>query len=117
MTKPEKAWAWICMEQKQKGMILAYYFEQVTLYLSDPAPGTKRVSYTPDFVCILPDGSVRVDEIKGPFIREDSELKFKIAADRFPHFWWRMIQYKKRGRTTGFETIRELGKIAPAWKA
>lgn len=110
MTKPEKLWAWLCQEEKNKGEIQEFYFEQVTLYLSDPAPGTKRVSYTPDFVVILPNGSVRVDEIKGPFIREDSELKFKIAADRFPHFHWRMIQYKKRGKTTGFQTIRELGK-------
>lgn len=109
MTKPEKLWAWMCQDAKNKGLIQAFYFEQVTLYLSDPAPGTKRVSYTPDFVVIMADGSVRVDEIKGGFIREDSELKFKIAADRFPLFHWRMIQYKKRGRTTGFETVRELG--------
>jgi len=107
MTKPEKMWAWLCQEEKNKGLIDHFMFEQITLYLSDPAYGTKRVSYTPDFVCVLPDGTVRVDEIKGPFIREDSELKFKIAADRFPWIHWRMIQYKKG---QGFKTIRDLGK-------
>jgi len=107
MTKPEKMWAWLCQEEKAKGLIDHFLFEQITVYLSDPAYGTKRVSYTPDFVCILPDGTVRVDEIKGPFIREDSELKFKIAADRFPWIHWRMIQYKKG---QGFKTIRDLGR-------
>jgi len=116
MTKPEKLWAWLCQEEKNKRLILDFYFEQITFYLSDPAPGSKRVSYTPDFVVIMADGTVRIDEIKGGFIREDSELKFKIAADRFPWIRWRMIQYKKRGRTTGFETVRELGNIEPPWK-
>jgi len=97
MTKPEQQWAWALTQEKQQHIIHDFYFEQVTLYLSDPQRGTKRVSYTPDFVVIMTDGSTRIDEIKGPFIREDSELKFKIAADRFPWFHWRMIQIDKRG--------------------
>ena len=64
------------------------------------------MSYTPDFVCVLADGRVRIDEIKGPFIREDSELKFKIAADRFPWVHWRMIQFNKKG----VNVVRELGR-------
>lgn len=111
MTKPEKLWAWLLQEEKNKGLINDFYFEQVTLYLSDPQKGVKRVSFTPDFFVIMADGTVRIDEVKGGFIREDADMKFKIAASRFPWVWWRMVQYKKRGKTTGFETIRELGRI------
>lgn len=110
MTKPEKLWAWLLQEEKNKGLINDFYFEQVTFYLSDPQRGVKRVSYTPDFFVIMADGTVRIDEVKGGFIREDADMKFKIAASRFPWVHWRMVQYKKRGKTTGFETIRELGR-------
>jgi len=97
MTKTEKQYAWLLLEEQQAGKILKGLFEHVTFYLTEPQLGTKRVSYTPDFFVILPDGSIRIDEIKGPFIREDSELKFKVAADKFPWFHWRMIQIDKKG--------------------
>jgi len=97
MRKTEQQWAWLLTKEKQKGQIIDFRFEEFTLYLTEPQRGTKRVSYTPDFFVLLPDGRIRIDEIKGPFIREDSELKFKLAADKFPWFHWRMIQIDKRG--------------------
>ncbi len=100
MRKTEKQYAWILLNEQHEGKILTGLFEHVTFYLTEPQPGTKRVSYTPDFFCVLPDGTIRIDEIKGPFIREDSVLKFKLAADKYPWFHWRMIQIDKKGVTT-----------------
>ena len=103
MNKTEEKWAWYLTSEKQAGKILWFAFEDVTFRLTSKVPGTTRVSYTPDFVVVLPDSSIRVDEVKGPHIREDSELKFKMAADRYPFFDWRMVQLKEDGN---FHLIR-----------
>lgn len=103
MNKTEEMWAWSLQEEKQKGRILWFDFEPVTFRLTSKVPGSTRVSYTPDFLVELADGSMRIDEVKGPYIREDSLLKFKMAADRFPCFSWRMVQLKDDGN---FHLIR-----------
>jgi len=80
--------------EKRQGKILEWNFEQMRLQLTKPTRGTKVVTYTPDFLIVMPDGFIRIDEVKGGFIREDSDLKFKLAADLFPWFEWRMVQLK-----------------------
>ena len=103
MNKTEEMWAWFLTAEKQTGKIVWFDFEPITFRLTSKVPGSKRVSYTPDFLVELADGSIRIDEIKGAYVREDSELKFKMAADRFPCFAWRMVQLKDDGN---FHLIR-----------
>lgn len=55
-----------------------------------------KTFFTPDFVVMLPDGSIELHEIKGttknkatgkskPFVHDDgSTIKTKVAADQFP---------------------------------
>lgn len=50
--------------------------------------GVKRCAYRPDFVTRSPDGWPEVHEVKGPFVREDSRVKFQSAALRYPAFRW-----------------------------
>jgi len=110
VNKTEEQYAWMLEVEKREGLILSYGFEAITIRLTEPHPGVTRVSYTPDFFIVLQDGTVRIDEVKGPFIREDSDLKFKMAAERFPYFQWRMIQRTKR---EGFKVIRHIERIKP----
>lgn len=98
MNKIEEQYAWNLEIQKREGKILDWHFEQVKLQLTKKQPGTVAVLFIPDFFVVLPDGSVRIDELKGGFVREDADLKFKLAAELFPFFEWRMIQIKKGER-------------------
>jgi len=95
MNKTEERYAWFLEVEKRQGKILEWNYEQIRFQLTTPTKGTKVVTYTPDFLIVLPDGFMRIDEVKGPFVREDSEVKWKLAADLFPWFEWRMVQLKR----------------------
>lgn len=98
MTKAEEAFAWYLKREEMEGNIAAWYFESITLQLAKGrGHGGRPVKYTPDFLIALRDGTFRIVEIKGPYIREDSVIKFKMAADLFPDFEWQMIQIRKDG--------------------
>ncbi len=99
MTHAEKAYAWWLKKEEMEGRIVAWYFERLTLTLTrGRRPGSRAMNYTPDFLVVLLGGSFRVIEIKGPFIREDSVLKFKMAAELFPDLEWQMIQISGEGK-------------------
>lgn len=72
-TGPEKAMALILEARKRKGEIESYVFEGATFIIGD---GTR---FTPDFCVTLPDKKLLLIEVKGPYIREDGLLKFKVA--------------------------------------
>lgn len=55
------------------GEISSFSYEPVTFKL---AP---RTTYTPDFLLVMPDGTIQIHEVKG-FAREDAIVKFKVAA-------------------------------------
>ena len=95
MNKTEERYAWFLEVEKRQGKILEWNFEQVRLQLTKPKTGVKIVTYTPDFLVVLPDGFMRIDEVKGGFIREDSDVKWKLASELFPWFEWRMVQLKR----------------------
>lgn len=80
--------------------IIWYGFEAITLRLAD------RTTYTPDFVVMYPDRSIEVVEIKG-FLREDANVKFKVAAELFP-FVFLMLRKKKVSEGGGWEYMRSL---------
>lgn len=72
---------------KRVGEIQGYQFEVMTLTL---APDT---TLTPDFVVWTSTG-VEIHEVKGAHVWEDSWIKFKIAADKFPWAKWYWCQKK-----------------------
>ena len=98
MNKTETAYAEILEVRKREGEIKDYKFEEIILKL---APHT---FYRPDFFVIFQD-HFEVHEVKGAYIRDDAMAKFKIAADRYPFFRFKMIQRKKG---SPFEVIRDL---------
>ena len=117
MNKTEDRYAWELLVGQRQGQILDFQFERMVFRLTTPTRGVKVVSYTPDFCVVLLDGSIRFDEVKGPFIREDADLNFKMAADLFPWFGWRMIQFTGRGvkiiRDIPRRTTRRIGGRLP----
>jgi len=98
MTKAEQAFAWWLKKEEQDGRIERWYFERMTLTLTTGrGRGGRPMKYTPDFLVVVLGGGLRMVEIKGPYIREDSVIKFKMATELFPFFEWQMIQIRKDG--------------------
>lgn len=72
---------------KARGVIHAYWFESVKFRLAN------RCWYTPDFLVQYPSGSCILYEVKGTFVREDSWVKLKVAAETMP-FPFFLAQWK-----------------------
>jgi hypothetical protein len=73
--------------QKKAGQIHDYKFEALKFRLAD------ECTYTPDFMVILKDGSVKMIDVKAfwkkankPGITEDSLVKMKVVGEQFPMF-------------------------------
>ena len=66
--------------QKRAGRIIRYDFEAVTLKLA------KDTRYTPDFMVMLPDGTIEFHEVKGAWaiFQDDAKVKIKVASAMFP---------------------------------
>lgn len=85
MNANEEAFAVELEQMKQRGEILAYWFESMTFRL---APKT---TVTFDFIVVDSDCNVVAYEVKGgkkdgkPFVMEDAHLKYKVFAEKFPH--------------------------------
>ena len=75
---------------KLAGEIIEWWFESVTLKLADD------LRYTPDFMCLMKDFTVEFRETKGEFIREDSTIKLKVAAQLFPFLFKRCVKRSKK---------------------
>lgn len=95
-SKTERRYAALLEQERQQGIIRAWYYEPLKgLYL---APKT---SYTPDFLVELPwhgpgdTGFLCFHEIKGPFIREKDWIKVKLAAAVYPCFRFLLVQWKE----------------------
>ena len=73
---------------RQEGEIKRWLYESIKFRLAD------RTWYTPDFVVWMPDGRVRVVEVKG-FLRDDAAVKYKVARETYPEFEWVMIRRVK----------------------
>ena len=79
------------------GEIHNYKYERHNLKLAD------KTYYKPDFEVILPDGSIEFHETKG-FMRDDANVKVKVAASQFPQYVFRLVQWNKK---TGCWTIKQ----------
>lgn len=85
MNKTERAHAITLEAQRRDGRIRSWRYEAVTLKL---APDCR---FTPDFVVVENDGSIRCDEVKG-FWRDDAKVKIRVAARLFPEFRFRAMR-------------------------
>jgi hypothetical protein len=84
---------------KASGDILDWQYEAIRLKLTEAriVNGKARpgIWYTPDFAVWLPDGKLRFIEVKG-YQRNASINRYKMAADKFPHFDWQMVTREGR---------------------
>jgi hypothetical protein len=78
MTRIERDYGEHLLAAKAEGGIAWYAYEGLTLKLADDC------RYTPDFVVMVHDGEMELHETKGPYAREDSLIKLRLAARLFP---------------------------------
>ena len=84
----ETQYAHFLEEERLHGRVHAWRFEPVGLRLAEGC------TYNPDFLVILPDGSVEIHETKGRW-EDDALVKIKVAAEMFPWFVFRAFQWQK----------------------
>jgi hypothetical protein len=98
MNRTEFEYSLLLEARKQAGEILWWGFEAIKLKL------TGRTFYTPDFAVIAQRAEriitgyymvprTQFIETKG-FLRDDANVKFKVAAELFP--WAEFFMYRKR---------------------
>jgi hypothetical protein len=99
MNGTEEKMAAFLDQKKTVGEVLQYWFEAYTFKL---APDTR---YTPDFAVMLSDYTLEFWEVKG-FMRDDANVKIKVAAQMFPHvFRLCKVRAKKHGGGWEIKTI------------
>jgi hypothetical protein len=85
MNKTEQAYAQQLNHQQTTGIILAWWFEPVTLRLA------KLTRYTPDFLVFRADQSLEFVEVKGHW-EDDARVKIKCAAEKYPMFLFTAVK-------------------------
>ena len=93
MNKLERRYADHLRTLQLNGEIHSYAFERHNLKLAD------KTYYKPDFEVMLPDGTIEFHEVKG-YMQEDANVKLKVAAQQFPHYVFRLVQWD---RLTGWK--------------
>ena len=91
MTGIEASYEAQLMIEKAADEVLWYRYEGITLKLADDT------RYTPDFLILNKDCSLECVEVKGPFRREDSFVKLKVAASIYP-FRFFLVTRDKDGK-------------------
>ncbi len=79
------------------GQVEWFAFEALTLKLAADC------RYTPDFLVMLPDGSLECHEVKG-FWQDDAKVKIRCAAEKFP---FRFVAVKAEAKKRGGGWLRE----------
>ncbi len=95
MTTPEREMASQLEMMRRNNEIESWKFEGMTLKL---AGGCR---FTPDFFVVVLSLPLRIRfiETKGPFIREDAMIKFKVAREQNGWAEWQLHQRSKNGWT------------------
>lgn len=88
MNKTEAAYAQYLDFLQRAGYVKSFRFEAITLRLAD---GTR---YTPDFLVERFDTKPELHEVKG-FWREDALVKYRVAAELFPMFLFRVVKRRR----------------------
>lgn len=78
MTRIERDYGEHLLAQKAAGEVAWYGYEALTLKLADDC------RFTVDWSVMLASGDMELHECKGPFAREDSIIKLRLAARLFP---------------------------------
>ena len=96
----------IALEDAGEIMRGSVLFEPLKLRLA------RLTTYSPDFLYVLPNGRIVLEEIKGwkgeLAHREDGWVKFKVAAESFGHlFAFRLLIMRPKKDGGGWE-IREM---------
>lgn len=73
---------------KRAGVIIDYKIHPFGLRLAD------KTFYHPDFMLVFPD-RFEIHETKG-FLRDDANVKIKVAAAQFPWMKFKMVFWDKR---------------------
>lgn len=89
MNKTEEKYAEQLNLLKAAGEVESWKFEAVKFKLAH------NTTYLPDFQVVYPD-RIEYHEIKGGYIFDKGKVKFKVAANMFPEFGWKMIQWKSK---------------------
>jgi hypothetical protein len=97
MNKTEARYAAHLELQKSAGVIAWYAFEVLKLRLAD------KCFYDTDFLVMQADGALEVHEVKG-FFTDDSKVKLKVAADKFP-FKFIVVKEMKGKKGWDFQII------------
>lgn len=98
LNKTEQAYANHLELRRRAGEIADFRVQAMTFLIG---PGCR---YTPDFCILENDGTFTLVDVKGGHTWEDSVVKLKTAADKFPFFRWQMVE--KRGEA--WNTVRSL---------
>jgi hypothetical protein len=78
--------------------------------LSHAVPGEWKVRladtcwYKPDVFAVTSEGAVWIIEVKGGHIRDDSLVKFKVAAEHNRWARWTMVQWKNKQWHTRYDS-------------
>lgn len=104
MTELEKRRARVLDEMIEAGQIQEYHFEAITLVLA------KDLRYTPDFMVVDNVGNTIFDEVKPANWRnipnqDKSTAKLKMAADKFPFMFRRVVETKNKSGLFELEWI------------
>lgn len=81
MNKTEKAYSLYLESERQAGRIERFWFEAIKLKIAD-----RTCFYTPDFLVLLPDGTLELHEVKGSpaIFADDAKVKVKSASTQYP---------------------------------
>lgn len=82
MNKLEKDFSHTLDALLQNGWLTWWKYEAITFWLAHDT------RYTPDFAARLKTGDLFFYETKGEFVREDSIVKLRVAAEIFPFKFW-----------------------------
>jgi len=88
MNSLERRYADHLHKRQMAGEVHSFAFERHNLKLAD------KTYYKPDFEVMLPDGSIEFHEVKG-YMQEDANVKIKVAAEQFPQFVFRLVQWDR----------------------
>lgn len=89
MNRLERQYSEYLEEQRVIGAIALWVYSPMKLRLAD------LTYYSPDFMVIAQNGEVEFHETKG-FMRDDANVKIKVAAEQFPWFTFVLVTRKKK---------------------
>lgn len=92
----------VLIPQRDRGEVVAWHFEAVTLDVIVPNEA-KPARLTPDYLVLMADGTIEMRDVKG-FCEEDAKLKVKAASERYPWMRWYLVTKVAKKNGGGWKT-------------